>query len=403
MIAELGFIHHPLDPCVFLLFEPATEESLRHAEDFVPRIVDTDQGYGPPGALCGVLGIHVDDSASGGRGKRWSVAIDKFRERFPFRKWQVGEGEFTGSQLRQLTDGTIIQSQEAYADKITKCKTRRKAENHGPALPSEVSSFLSSSQQCNWLATQSRPDLSCQVSTCQQCMPSPTVGQVRAVNSVVRRAKQNKDLDIVFQPIPAHKLRFILHTDYSSKGQGGYIIGATDPRMEQGNVAPWSPLIWRSYKCKRVLNSTLSGEAAVLIDGLGHLEWISCFFTAAFYFRFTLESRETYLTKFGSLVVTDCKSVYDHMVKLGSTAGVDDKRCAIDLAIGRESLKRLQATLRWGPTNLQLADSLTKDSSEPTDLLRACIRNRLYQLADESLVLARASEERLRRKAMVSP
>eukprot|EP00974_Lingulodinium_polyedra_P031025 2985491-Lingulodinium_polyedra.AAC.1 len=68
---------------------------------------------------------------------------------------------------------------------------------------------------------------------------------------------------------------------------------------------------------------------------------------------------------------------------MGSPSSVSDKRCAIDLSIAKESLRRLGGTLRWGPTSLMLADCLTKDRAEPADLLRACLRHCCYQLADE--------------------
>eukprot|EP00959_Pyramimonas_sp_CCMP1952_P271763 5682436-Pyramimonas_sp.AAC.1 len=69
---------------------------------------------------------------------------------------------------------------------------------------------------------------------------------------------------------------------------------------------------------------------------------------------------------------------------MGGPSGIDDKRCAVDSAISKESLARLGAVLRWGPTFLMLADCLTKDKAEPADLFRSCVRHGTYQLADES-------------------
>ena len=47
-----------------------------------------------------------------------------------------------------------------------------------------------------------------------------------------------------------------------------------------------------------------------------------------------------------------------------------------------------------------LADGLTTDKAEPSDLLRACIRHGVYQLADEATVLARAATERQNRESL---
>ena len=156
---------------------------------------------------------------------------------------------------------------------------RRHASADALAVPSEVKGFISLNQRGNWLAAQTRPDLSILVSSNQQKMPRPTVGGIRRGNMLARRAQHFADLEIRYPSIPIHELTFILHSDYSSKEmsnmgytQGGYIIGVTNRDMEKGRVSPWSPSIWRSYRVKRVVKSTLAGESSVMTDGLGHLE-----------------------------------------------------------------------------------------------------------------------------------
>ena len=81
------------------------------------------------------------------------------------------------------------------------------------------------------------------------------------------------------------------------------------------------------------------------------------------------------------------------MTKPDAPTGIDDKRCAIDMAIIRGCLSRMRVTLRWGPTGLMLGDALTKYKAEAADLLRACVRASAYQLADESSTLQWAREE----------
>ena len=57
--------------------------------------------------------------------------------------------------------------------------------------------------------------------------------------------------------------------------QAGYIISVTDDRLAKGDLAPWSPLIWRSHKMRRVVGSTFAAETQSLLNGLGHAEWIA--------------------------------------------------------------------------------------------------------------------------------
>lgn len=47
-----------------------------------------------------------------------------------------------------------------------------------------------------------------------------------------------------------------------------------------------------------------------------------------------------------------------------------------------------------------LADGLTKDSQEPIDLLRSCVRQGAYQISPEDTVLRQQAEERERRKSL---
>ena len=59
----------------------------------------------------------------------------------------------------------------------------------------------------------------------------------------------------------------------------------------------------------------------------------------------------------------------------------------------------MSALVRWVPTNRMLADGLTKDAGDLTDLLRACMRRATYQISPESTVLEiKAAEKQLRKQ-----
>eukprot|EP00974_Lingulodinium_polyedra_P057433 5528057-Lingulodinium_polyedra.AAC.2 len=112
LVEEAGFTQHPLDPCVFLLFEPAATRGTVPVDRVLvidPEATAADKAN--PGELCGVIGQHVDDGLFGGRGKRWHEAIAALKARFPYRKWCEGKGTFVGSWLEQKEDFSIEQSQ----------------------------------------------------------------------------------------------------------------------------------------------------------------------------------------------------------------------------------------------------------------------------------------------------
>ena len=66
---------------------------------------------------------------------------------------------------------------------------------------------------------------------------------------------------------------------------------------------------------------------------------------------------------------------------------MDDRRASIDIVITRESVRRMQASVRWIPTDRMLADGMTKESADALALLRACMISGKYQVSPEEDVL----------------
>ena len=97
------------------------------------------------------------------------------------------------------------------------------------------------------------------------------------------------------------------------------------------------------------------------------------------------------------ILVTDCKSLYDHLASPSSPTAVEDRRTSIDITIIRESIRNASMHVRWVPTDRMLADSLTEDAGDPVDLLRSCMRSSSYQISPESEVLDRQAMEKQRR------
>ena len=136
---------------------------------------------------------------------------------------------------------------------------------------------------------------------------------------------------------------------------------------------------------RRIVGSTLAAETQSLLNGLGHAEWSAAYFAEARFPNFDVAQRSTFLRNFRLQCVVDAKSLHDHLVSLSSPSSVEDKRCGFDLVISLQCMQRLGATIRWAPTNRQLADALTKDSADPVDLLMSCMRSGEYQLSPEHI------------------
>ena len=362
--------------------------------------------YGSTGRLEGVLGAHVDDTITGGCGESYNQAIDFLKNRFPFRKWRSRGGEFLGTQYTQHENFEITYHQKEYAEHIRPI-TISKERSKKPWLPAtdrEVAALRAVNGALGWLSSQSRPDLAVQTSISQQAFPNPTIQHLLAANQAVRRARQQSDLEIRVPFIDPQDLTVCFWSDAAfansseHKTQAGWIMGLTSKEMSKGSDVPVHCIGWKSYKLPRVVASTLGGESQAFASASGIAEWTLLLVAEGLDGVFDLSEVSDVLQRRSPIGMTDCRSLFDHLISLGSGGPLDDKRTAIDVAIIRQSIQRAKLEPRWCPTGHMVADGLTKDKGEPLDLLRSVIRTARYQLADEDTVLDRKKAEREFRK-----
>eukprot|EP00435_Cladocopium_sp_Y103_P017727 s923_g4.t1 len=253
VVQQLGWIQSKLDPCLYTLRED--------------------------GRLTGIMGVHVDDTALGGNGPKFTESIQRLRQRFPYRKWRIGTGEFCGAWYSQAADFGIKMNMESFAEKIKPINIPKGSQPDDVLNDSQIRVLRAVNGSLNWLSSQSRPDLAVQTSLSQQSFPKPTIGDLRRANQAVRRAKQEKDLGLQFAPIPLDELTVVCHSDAAwanvgSHTQAGYIIGFTQKCLQDGQIASWCPVTWRSYKLPRAVNSTLGAEAQAFATASSTVEWL---------------------------------------------------------------------------------------------------------------------------------
>ena len=218
-----------------------------------------------------------------------------------------------------------------------------------------------------WISSQSRPDLAIQTSMSQQAFPNPTVQHLLAANQAVRRCTQQRGLQMGVPYIPPDELALCLWSDAAfantddSKTQGGWLLSLTSKRMSHGEDVPVHCMSWKSYKLPRVVASTVSGEAQAFATASGMAEWSQLLLAECLDGPFRLEESLEVLKRRSMIGITDCRSLYDHLISLGSGGTLDDKRTAIDVAIIRQRVIRANLEPRWCPIGHMLADGLTKD------------------------------------------
>ena len=109
--------------------------------------------------------------------------------------------------------------------------------------------------------------------------------------------------------------------------------------------------------------------------------------------EFVLENCEQFLKARPSILVTDCKSLYD-----AST----DKRLAIELATVKAKAVSGETDLRWIDARYQIADCLTKHASRKSEsVLQKVLNEAQWRITAEEDMLDRRKREREIRNSSV--
>ena len=149
--------------------------------------------------------------------------------------------------------------------------------------------------------------------------------------------------------------------------------------------------------------STLAAESASLSTALDRQLYARLLVEALVHGEPDCSEGWRYRLRVPGILVTDAKSLYDHLHKTGSVPS--ERQTLIDLLIAKDLQEAAAIIIRWVPTSYQLADILTKAMPIPPALpllLDEGLRG-LVQTEEDAVAEARRAElrhgQRQRRKA----
>ena len=365
----MKLVQHPLDACLFML---------RCSE----------------GKLHGALITHVDDLLLAGSPQTTQEVQQALSGMFPISEWEKEEFDYIGSQLRQDKDGTIHLGQKSYVNSRLESVVHPKVEDTGELADAITKRDNQSTiGALSWLAAQSRPDLQAGVSLSQRKQRHPTFADVKETNVVVKMAQRAKDETLQFPRLGYHLKDMVLlvfhdaawanavptpenpevdpeelHAGTGVYSQLGHILIMTHRDVLEGKECKGMVCLWRSHACPRVCRSTFAAETMSALEGIEHALAFRAMLAGAVCADGVSEKASRELLPV--VAVTDCKSVYDSVHRIGGPRSPSEKRLMIDLAGLRQLIHAEEAqwgsqlaegkALRWVPTSYQLADVLTK-------------------------------------------
>lgn len=330
-----------------------------------PCLLITDQGKD----TFGITGLQTDDTIS--------IATPEFSKK---EEEELRKAEFRAKPKTVLGTNMPIEFNGARIE-IAQSKIRLMQKGQSAYLrtinPDDEDAahqYIVQRARGAYIASVCQPEAVFDLSTAAQTT-EPTKEDIAALNVRLQWQMDNPTRGLTFIPLQLNRTKLFIFTDGSfannkdlSSQLGFIIVMATEQRTEDkstfeicGNIVHWN-----SIKCKRVTRSVLASELYGMVTGFDNAIALS---TTLQQITQTLQ-----LPRIPVIVCTDSRSLYECLVKLGTT---HEKRLMIDIMSLRESYENREiAEVRWINGKDNPADACTKKTPN-TALERLVSTNQL--------------------------
>ncbi|ELQ32750.1 hypothetical protein OOU_Y34scaffold01053g4 [Pyricularia oryzae Y34] len=243
----------------------------------------------------------------------------------PQRVLQEGDTEdFNGCKIT-LKNGTVVIRQKGQADRLEQVKI---------GAADRKQQYVAQRARGAYIATICQPEAAFDLSVAAQAK-EPTDTEIETLNKRIQWQIDNKLRGLTYIPLDMEKAKLYVFVDGSlanlvdMSSQIGYLIVlGTETNAEdnagfevQGNIVHWS-----SVKCSRITRSSLASEIYGMTGGLD-LGYVLARTLGTICQQINLPSPEL-------VICTDSKSLYECLVRLGTTL---EKRLMIDILAIRQS------------------------------------------------------------------
>ena len=333
------------------------------------------------------MNLHVDDGIVFGdkQDQRVKNAIQKLNESFHIKEWKDIEQGFTylGAQWKKHPDGTITQEMNNYVVNEVK--------QIDPKTEPSQREFRSPLMKVSWPIRHVLPQLAYAASHLATRVKQPTQEDARLLHLLINEAKWLADQGLVkltYRKIDLQKIVVVTNFDASfgkeegMKSQSGFITYVTDESIKTMPTL-CSIVEFQSCKIDRVVKSTMAAESAALSKALDRQLYTRLLIEAILHGEPEYTRSWRHKLRVPGIVVTDAKSLYDHLNATGSVPA--ERQTLIDLLIARDLAENKALEIRWVPTMHQLADCLTKMMKVPPTMQKF--------LTDNTYCLTRSREE----------
>ena len=337
--------------------------------------------------VCGVVCLHVDDLFITGNEDMNKKVLSRLRQDFQVGSEDKNEIVFTGQRVRKL-EGKIVVDQDAAVEELKEVEFDKTLKDDVACDPRLHTAFRSGIGSLNWLQSRTQYHIAYKFSRLASASASPTIGDLRALNKLIRSTKV-EPVKLIF-----HKLqgpcRIVGFPDASYRNnsdkssQRGQVIFLAEPRASHNNlqgrsqsestVAPrWrskqtpdskdltatkgSMVDYESHKINRTTLSTTVSELYSLMKCFG-----TCLFLKGLWRDLS-----------GETALLHLRSDANNLVTTARTTHLPEQRETVHLIsmLRKEACSGSIDDLAHVRSEDCLADCLTKSSAKPDSLIKA--------------------------------
>eukprot|EP00971_Amphidinium_carterae_P346466 6487924-Amphidinium_carterae.1 len=358
-------------------------------------------------SVMALLSLHVDDGlvVADLQSNLWRQIQAKINKAFTIKGWVTVSDkplEHLGMELRSTSDGYEVDMSHYVVQKIEEVPTRKAK---GVALDQplddkEKLAFRSLLAKVAWPARKVGLAFAYRCSRLASAANQATQADQLALWSLTREMQEvakRGELKLCYkrgqtdgvQLVGCHDASFA--REPGGKSQAGYIIGLASPEIERGQ-APFHMVSFSTHRIKRVVKSTMAAESAAVAEAADMMQYLLVLYRQMTEGQWQPDRDwQAALSgyKYPGVLVTDGKSLYDHLSTTGSVPS--EKQVLLDLLYVKEQVEQGRLRIRWVPGSHQLSDILTKEM-KPTAVLQQFLSSGCYALVQDEV--AQQEEER---------
>ena len=270
--------------------------------------------------------------------------------------------------------------------------------------------------KAQWRAIQSAPQYCARIGLLASSLKSPTLKELKEANSIMRELRKTAKEDLVFhtfsedgRPIDWRDVIALHFGDASQHNRpcggstGGYVTGFTNQTILRGCESKVSLIDWRSWKLDRPAKGSNSAEGQAIYETEDR-GWKNRLFWAIINGEIlTRKNADELASQIESLLVMDSRGCYDAITLSDSVMlGMANSRTGLEMLHvqqGTDEFSRCYPT--WVPGDLNLADSLTKNTYESYKVMSLYHANKTWVVRFNQEFVSARKAQRLRKQVRI--